>query len=303
MTFYSLLEIKAFTGSRASIVLALLLTLPGMLALVSCSSTGKSQAVVNNTNPLSATVAKVKQGDIAHTLSVVGQFQPYQVVDVHPKVSGFMVKINVDIGDNVRKGETLAILEVPELEAQLQGSKFDAEQAKSEIVLAQHQIQQAEAIHAAAHLDYQRLLDASKAQPGLIAQQELDDAQSKDLSTSSQIDTAKAGGDAAQQHAQAERADSDRVQAIQNYTHVVAPIGGGVVWRYADTGALIQSGTNSNEQDFPIVRLAQSSLLRLRMPIPENDACSKCMREIRCRSGSMHSIVPLLVRSFALHGA
>ena len=67
-----------------------------------------------------------------------------------------MVKINVDIGDNVRKGETLAILEVPELEAQLQGSKFDAEQAKSEIVLAQHQIQQAEAIHAAAHLDYQR---------------------------------------------------------------------------------------------------------------------------------------------------
>jgi RND family efflux transporter MFP subunit len=51
----------------------------------------------------------------------------------------------------------------------------------------------------------------------------------------------------------------------------VAPLDGVIVWRYADTGALIQSGTNSNEQDIPIVRLSQSGLLRLRMPIPEND--------------------------------
>jgi len=53
--------------------------------------------------------------------------------------------------------------------------------------------------------------------------------------------------------------------------NVVAPLAGVIVWRYADTGALIQSGTNSNEQDIPIVRLSQSGLLRLRMPIPEND--------------------------------
>ncbi len=57
----------------------------------------------------------------------------------------------------------------------------------------------------------------------------------------------------------------------KNYTNVVAPLDGVIVWRYADTGALIQSGTNSNEQDIPIVRLSQSGLLRLRMPIPEDD--------------------------------
>ncbi len=61
------------------------------------------------------------------------------------------------------------------------------------------------------------------------------------------------------------------MQALQNYTNVVAPLDGVIVWRYADTGALIQSGTNSNEQDIPIVRLSQSGLLRLRMPIPEDD--------------------------------
>ena len=108
-----------------------------------------------------------------------------------------MLKINVDIGDKVRKGDTLAVLEVPELQAQLEGSKFDLEQAKSEIVGAQHEIARAEAIHAAEHLDYQRLLDTSKAQPGLVAQQELDDAQSKDLSSASQVDAAKAAEDAA----------------------------------------------------------------------------------------------------------
>jgi RND family efflux transporter MFP subunit len=211
------------------------------------------------------------RGDIAHTLSLAGQFQPYQVVDVHPKVTGFMVKINVDIGDRVRKGQTLAVLEVPELSAQLKGTGFEVEQAKDDFLRAQHEIKRADAIHSALHADYQRLLEASKAQPGLIAQQELDDAQSKDLSSESQVDAARAAAAAAQQHESVAHSDKDRVQAMQNYTNVVAPLDGVIVWRYADTGALIQSGTNSNEQDIPIVRLSQSGLLRLRMPIPEND--------------------------------
>src|SRR5271170_5575432 len=75
---------------------------------------------------------------------------------------------------------------------------------------------------------------------------------------------------AAQQHAEVAHADKDRVQAMQNYTNVVAPLDGVIVWRYADTGALIQSGTGSNDQALPIVRLSESGLLRLRMPVPED---------------------------------
>jgi RND family efflux transporter MFP subunit len=219
----------------------------------------------------SARVAAAARGSIAHILSLAGQFQPYQVVDVHPKVTGFMVKINVDIGDKVRKGETLAVLEVPELNAQLKGTVFEMQRAKDDLLRAQNEIKRDEAIHSALHSDYERLLETSKAQPGLIAQQELDEAESKDLSSESQVDVAKAAAAAAQQHAEVARTDNDRVQAIQNYTNVVAPLDGVIVWRYADTGALIQSGANSNEQDIPIVRLSQSGLLRLRMPIPEND--------------------------------
>ncbi|HEY1805784.1 MAG TPA: efflux RND transporter periplasmic adaptor subunit [Terracidiphilus sp.] len=221
--------------------------------------------------PPSARVAAAARGNLAHTLSLAGQFQPYQVVDVHPKVTGFMQKIYVDIGDRVQKGQTLAVLEVPELSAQLKGSGFEMAQAKDDLLRAQHEIKRAEATHAALHTDYQRLLEASKSQPGLVAQQELDDAQSKDLSSESQVDAAKAAADSAREHTEVAHADNDRVQALQNYTNVVAPLAGVVVWRYADTGALIQSGTNSNEQDIPIVRLSQSGLLRLRMPIPEDD--------------------------------
>jgi RND family efflux transporter MFP subunit len=219
----------------------------------------------------SAKVAVAVKGDIAHTLSLAGQFQPYQVVDVHPKVTGFMVKINVDIGDKVRKGQTLAILEVPELNAQLKGTVFEVQRAKDDLLRAQHEIKRAEAVHSALHADYERLLKTSKVQPGLIAQQELDDAESKDLSSESQVDATKAAAAAAEQHTEVAHTDNDRVQALKNYTNVVAPLDGVIVWRYADTGALIQSGTNSNEQDIPIVRLSQSGLLRLRMPIPEND--------------------------------
>jgi RND family efflux transporter MFP subunit len=255
---------------RSSLILAAGITIPVLAGIVACNFKNQHSSV-NAAEVPSAQVAAAVRGDIAHTLSLAGQFQPYQVVDVHPKVTGFMMKINVDIGDRVHKGETLAVLEVPELNAQLKGTGFEMQGAKDDLVGAQHEIQRAEATHTALHLDYQRLLEASKAQPGLIAQQELDDAQSKDLSSEAQVDAAKAAAAAAQQHAEVAHADNDRVQALKNYTNVVAPLDGVIVWRYADTGALIQSGTNSNEQDIPIVRLSQSGLLRLRMPIPEND--------------------------------
>jgi RND family efflux transporter MFP subunit len=255
---------------RTSLILAAGITFPVLAGIVACKLNNRTSDARAAEIP-SAKVATTTRGDIAHVLSLAGQFQPYQVVDVHPKVTGFMVKINVDIGDKVHKGETLAVLEVPELNAQLKGTVFEMQRAKDDLLRAQNEIKRDEAIHSAQHADYERLLETSKAQPGLIAQQELDDAESKDLSSESQVDAAKAAAAGAQQHAEVAHADSDRVQALKNYTNVVAPLDGVIIWRYADTGALIQSGTNSNEQDIPIVRLSQSGLLRLRMPIPEND--------------------------------
>jgi len=57
----------------------------------------------------SATVVKVSHGNIAHTLNLAGQFQPYQIIDAHAMVSGYIRPIYVDIGDRVRQGQVLAI--------------------------------------------------------------------------------------------------------------------------------------------------------------------------------------------------
>jgi RND family efflux transporter MFP subunit len=126
-------------------------------------------------------------------------------------------------------------------------------------------------MYVALNADYERLLKTSKAQPGLVAEQELDDARAKALSSEASVDAAKAALAAAQNGLQVARDDRARVSAIENYTDVVAPLTGVITFRYADTGALIQSGTNSNSQALPIVRLAQSGLLRLRVPVPEED--------------------------------
>jgi RND family efflux transporter MFP subunit len=254
---------------RTSLILSAGLTLPVIAGLVACNSKARISETSAAEVPAAAVVA-VSRGSIAHILNLAGQFQPYQVVDVHAKVSGYIKHIYVDIGDKVHTGETLAILEVPELNAQLKGSVSEFARSKDEITRAQHEVARAESEHSAVHADYLRLMKASEAQPGLIAQQELDNAQSKDLSTEAQIDAAKAALSAAKQGADAADANRERVQDLNDYTHVTAPLNGVIIMRYADTGALIQAGTSSDTQSMPVVRLSQSDLLRLRVPVPED---------------------------------
>jgi len=99
----------------------------------------------------------------------------------------------------------------------------------------------------------------------------LDDARSKDQEAAAQIGVAKASLDAMQQQLGVSNADSRRIQTLTNYEQIISPFNGVVTMRYADTGSLIQAGTSSNTQSMPVVRVAQSDLLRLRMPVPESD--------------------------------
>lgn len=192
------------------------------------------------------------------------------MIDVHAKVSGYVRHIYVDIGDRVHVGQTIATLEVPELNAQYRGSQSQNQRSKEEITLAQHEVSRAQASHLALQANYDRLAQASKIQPGLIAEQELDDARAKADASMAQVDAAQSSLSAARQQSDVAKADMERVGAMQAYTTVTAPLNGVVVWRYADTGALIQAGTSSDSQSLPLIKLSQSDLLRLRLPIPED---------------------------------
>jgi RND family efflux transporter MFP subunit len=255
--------------SRQAVAASLLLLLAASTFAVSGCKSRRASADTA-TQPPAAAVSVVQRGNISHVLSLAGQFQPYQVIDVHAKVSGYVRHIYVDIGDRVHAGQTLAVLEVPELNAQYRGSQSEQQRSMEQIGIAQHEISRAEASHVALQANYDRLLQASKAQPGLIAEQELDDARAKADASQAQVDTARSTLSAAQQQSDVAKADMERVGALQAYTTITAPLSGVVIWRYADTGALIQAGTASDSQSLPLVKLSQSDLLRLRLPVPED---------------------------------
>lgn len=250
-----------------------LLVLAGVLVcvlgvfLVQHVRAGATAPKSNNEVPHAA-IAVVKREPISNTLSVAGEFFPYQEVEIHAKVAGYIKKINVDIGDRVHNGQTLAELEIPELGAQVQGAEASVRHSQEEITRAKNEVSRAEADHVALHSAADRLQKAAAARPGLVAQQEIDDSIARDRASEAQVEAAKAALSAAQQQLDVTRATRSQMGAMWDYSHIVAPFDGVVTWRYADTGALVQAGT-SNASAQPVVKLAEVKKLRLRVPVPE----------------------------------
>jgi RND family efflux transporter MFP subunit len=219
-----------------------------------------------------AAVSILKRRDLGDTLTVSGAFKPFQDIDVHAKVAGYIKVIHVDVGDHVREGQTLAVLEIPELAAQLAGTDAEVRAAQEQIRRAQGDLDRAQSTHSAAHSAYHRLKQAADTQPGLVAQQEVDDWQAKDLSAEAQVASAEAELSAARQQLEVAQDKQKQYAALLDYTRITAPFAGVITVRYADTGSLIAAGTSTSTQSMPVVRLAQISVLRLVLQIPESVA-------------------------------
>jgi RND family efflux transporter MFP subunit len=184
-------------------------------------------------------VARVAREDLFNEVHYYGEFRPYLEVELHAKVAGYVQSINVDFGDHVKAGQLIATLEVPELKDELDASKA-----------AQ---QKAEADYKDAHLNYTRLLAVDKDHPGLVAQQDLDNAESRDLMTKAAIAAA--------------RAEVEKYETLFSYTKITAPFDGVITHRSADPGTLIQAGTASDTQSMPVVRVSDNYHLRLDFPV------------------------------------
>jgi RND family efflux transporter MFP subunit len=264
-----------------------------LAVLTSCSRTdGGSQkaAAVAPDAPLPVPVAKAARIDLANDLVLTAEFEPFQQVDLMAKVSGYVRSISVDIGDRVRTGQVLATLEIPEMEDDLTRAAASIDQAQAEIVTAADELHRAEAAHEMAHLSYSRIADVLKREPGLVPQQEVDEAHSRDLVAEAQVSTAKSNLKTAEQHARVSRADQGRVETLHKYLTITAPFEGVVTKRYANVGAMIQAGTSS--QAMPVVQLSQNNLLRLILPVPESSVG-------RVRVGETVDVrVPSLGRTF-----
>jgi RND family efflux transporter MFP subunit len=243
------------------------------LALAACScknSGGTETQVPQKAEVPTVAVAKATAADLSRSVKLTAEFKPFQEIDVMAKVSGYVKEIRVDVGDRVRQGELLATLEIPEMADDLARANAAVARSDAEVVRASDDIARAESAHNIAHLSYERLAEVSKKRPGLVAQQEIDDAHSKDLVAEAQVAAAKSNRVAAVQQVDVNKADVGRVNTMHNYTRVTAPFAGVVTKRYADTGSMIQAGTASQTQAMPVIRLSENSSLRLILPVPES---------------------------------
>jgi RND family efflux transporter MFP subunit len=267
-----------FTSKRgARVVLDLSgIVLAGLVlasvGLVSCGGGKEVRATGSETpgNSVSVAVATAARKTLEQHLTVSSELVPYQEIDVFAKESGYVKKLNVDYGSHVKAGDILAVLEIPELEAQLQQDDAAIKAADEQVQRLGKLAASMEARRVPLQELYERIATVAKEHPGLVIPQEVDDAQGRALTAQSDVDAANANIEAAKSNAEQARAKRLRDAVLYDYRNVKAEFDGVVTQRYANLGTLLQAGTSSSTQAMPLVRLSQDDVFRLVIPVEES---------------------------------
>ena len=240
---------------------------PLALAAVSCGPSGeeKTSNAAKSADTATVAVAKVVREDLSKSVDLTAELLPWQQVEIHAKVAGYVKQMNVDVGDHAKRGDVLATLEIPEIED-------EEKQADAAVTTAREQVKSLEAAYEETSLLAGRLTAASKETQGLIAQQDLDTANAKNRANEADLAAAK-------QKVVEAQANADHLRDLVAYSRILAPFDGVVTRRYADIGALVQAGTvqagtTANSNSMPLVSFAELDKLRLEFPVPESDVAA-----------------------------
>jgi RND family efflux transporter MFP subunit len=234
-----------------------------------CSRRGRAEAADEPAVPVGVT--RAIRMPLERQLTLSSELVPFQEIDVYAKESGYVRDLKVDYGTRVTQGQLMAVLEIPELQAQLEQDKAAIQNMSEQVTHAEKELSRVEAQHKVAHLQYDRLKSVADSKPGLVAQQEVDDWQGKDLASEAQVEGSKSALQSAQSELAAAQAKLVHDQVLADYSRITAPFAGVVTERYANLGMLMQAGTTSSTQAMPLVKLSQDNLFRLVIPVPESD--------------------------------
>src|SRR5262252_6464542 len=173
-------------------------------------------------------VVPVQTKTVERDLRLPGEILPYLTVPIHAKVTGFVKRINVDRGSIVKKGDTLATLEAPEMQAQIA-------EAESKAQAIELQRAEAGAKLASAQSTYDSLKAAS-ATPGVVAGNDLVVAEKA-------VEAARATVRSYEGTRKAAQASVRSLKDLEQYLTIAAPFDGVIVERGVHPGALV--GPNS----------------------------------------------------------
>ena len=249
--------------------LAIVIVALAAAGMAACSRRGRAEAG-ETAEAVSVGVTRAIRMPLERQLTLSSELVPFQEIDVYAKESGYVRDLKVDYGTRVTQGQLMAVLEIPELQAQLEQDKAAIKNMAEQVTHAENELNRVEAQHKVAHLQYDRLKTVADSRPGLVAQQEVDDWQGKDLALEAQVEGSKSALQSAQSELAAAQARLVHDQVLFDYSRITAPFAGVVTQRYANLGTLMQAGTRSSTQAMPLVRLSQDDLFRLVIPVPES---------------------------------
>ncbi len=228
-----------------------------ILGFASCGQEIKSSAKSANADPVPRVeVAKVVVQKLSITVHLPGELEPYEVVAVFPKVTGFVKWIGVDRGSRVKSGQLIIRLEAPELVSQ-------RAEAQSKLQAAEAQLAAAEAKVASDESTYQHL-KAAAATPGVVAGNDLFISEKAAEADRAQVKAQQENVGAARQALQA-------VTETEAYLQVRAPFYGIVTERNVHPGALV-GPSGAPGVAVSMVRIETLSRLRVVVPVPETYA-------------------------------
>jgi len=207
-----------------------------------CSDSKEPEKKSASANTPKYILAKVEKAAVSEELKLPAQLAAYQEVSIFPKVNGYVKTVLVDIGSHVKKGQTLMILEAPELEQAVAQAKERYARSKSDYTIDKE--------------NYERLKEASQT-AGAISPMDLA--------------SAKAKTDADSSLSNAEKANWQMQQTMMDYLIVTAPFSGAITQRNVHPGALVSAEAKDGK---PMLELKEVDHLRLEVDIPESAVAS-----------------------------
>jgi RND family efflux transporter MFP subunit len=201
----------------------------------------------------SVDVVRVQKPAGNETVSLRGETAAWNESIIYARVSGYVAKWNVDIGDSVAKDQVLATIDTPELDAELIAAK-----AKLESSVAEVKVRQAEAEFA--ETTYARWRDSPT---GVVSEQEREDKKAGNASAVARLASSRA-------QVNQDQANVDRLAAFEKFKRVTAPYPGTIVERRIDIGNLVTAGSSSSTTS--LYRMASDDPIRVFVDVPQSAA-------------------------------
>jgi RND family efflux transporter MFP subunit len=198
-------------------------------------------------------VVTVRGAPAGGSLTLPGETAAWYESTIYARVSGYVAKWYVDIGDHVKAGQVLALIDTPELDAE-----FLAAKAKLKVSEAQVKVKQADAAFAAS--TYERWRDSPK---GVVSDQEREDKKAGNAGAAAQLEAARA-------QVNLDQADVDRLSAFEQFKRVTAPYTGTITERRIDIGNLVTAGSSGDTT--LLYRMAQDDPIRIFVDVPQSAA-------------------------------